>query len=567
MITRNIMINKKDIKEVIILFLVLMIGCFFIPGCEGDSTYLSEQSLSLTPSFGQDALLQANKEEPSSDLPFAYAQTAWPTIHRDSRNSNYLPSATTERVKPKWHALYDEYAAVIAPVVIGPEGNIYFTTGKEQEYGNLHAFNRDGHELWRSYLLDCGALTSSPLLGREGDLYLSDSDEFFSFSPDGTLKWICPGIEGPFASTSFSLSGFIIGINRDGLVYVFDPHDGQLAATPLELPGQSPGDYYRVPTSPGLWEGMVSDENDLPKSEIYNGLMGYQFKVTNTPAVNPVNGRIYIIGTVKNPLPPLIQGRLYGIDFYPPSGQIPGQLQLAFQSKMGHGSGSSPVISRDGSHIYTLDGNGMLCAFNIDGKRVWRLHIGRMPGSPTIGADGNIYAVSGKYLYAIKDFGPLGKILWEKNLQDKILAWLPDPSPFPEIKSSLERTSPLIVCNSVISASQNFLYLTVMSGYNSFQEGGVLPIFLPMESFLVVLTPPSQDEESGESGAIIKSIIELPDTTEGIITLDQDGTIFCTHASISSSIAYAFSQKVGFELRAPIGGVTVLEPERAEIGD
>lgn len=100
------------------ILISLLVGYLFYPGFKGETT--------------------------------PYAQSSWPAIHRDSRNSDYLPLMTNAQLNLKWHALKDEYSAVLTAVVIGPEGNIYFTTGKEEEYGNLHAFDSEGNEVWRS---------------------------------------------------------------------------------------------------------------------------------------------------------------------------------------------------------------------------------------------------------------------------------------------------------------------------------------------------------------------------------------------------------------------------------
>ncbi|MEW6380155.1 MAG: PQQ-binding-like beta-propeller repeat protein [bacterium] len=495
------------------------------------------------------------------DLPFQYAQTSWPTIHRDSRNSNYLPFTTSSKLKPKWHALEGEYSAVITPPVIGPEGHIYFTTGREEEYGNLHAFDWEGNELWRSYLPDGGAFGSSPLIDRDGDLYLADLDEFFSFHSDGSLKWKC-SIDGPFASTVFSLDGHIIGINVDGQVYALDPRDGRMAAPPLDLPGPPPGEFYRIPAPPGLWKGMVNENGPITVSEAFNGLMGYRFKITNTPVVNPANGRIYILGSVKSAdRGSVIQGRFYGIDFVPGKNNKPGELRLVFQSKINAGSGSSPAISADGRHIYALDGAGVLHAFDKNGERVWKLHVGTMPASPTIGPDGTIYCVSGSALHAIKDSGDSGTIAWELDFTDAAAKKLSDsPSPWIE-KFSSRKVKPTVNCNSVVSSSKNHLYLTLSAGYEISRERGNIPLFLPLQSLLVVVSPPGI---AGVQRAKISSIIELPDTNEGILTLDKSGTVFCSHASIATSSAYYIAQRMmGAEIDfpRPIGGVTVLVPE------
>ncbi|MEW5802273.1 MAG: PQQ-binding-like beta-propeller repeat protein [bacterium] len=497
-------------------------------------------------------------QESNGLLP-AYAQSSWPSIHRDSRNSDYLPSLTAGQLKSKWHALSGEYSSVLTAVVIGPEGHIYFTTGKEESYGNLHAFDKQGNELWRSYLPDNGAFCSAPLLDRQGNIYLGDSDEFFCFYPDGNLKWKCSGVEGPFASACFSLDGHIIGIGVSGLVYVFDPQDGHVVVPPLELPGQSPDSAYKIPTPPGLWQGMVSNGDHLTISDIFNGLMGRQYKITNTPAVNPVNGRVYISGTVRSYALSDVQGRFFGVDFIPATVDTPAKLQLAFQTEMEPGSGSSPAISPNGSHIYTLDDKGTLYAFDTEGENVWTLDVQAQPASPAIGQDGTIYGVSKSQVYAVKDLGDSGQILWRLDFNDTIIgnllnSFLPVPS---RDENPSQRVKPSMQCNSVVSVSKNHLYLTMALGYEVSLQEETFSHLYPLRNLLVVLTPFDSQKRFLPT---INSFAELPDTSESVLTLDKDGTVYCAHGSVSSSVAYSISQRMGINIQKPEGGVSVLEP-------
>jgi hypothetical protein len=324
---------------------------------------------------------------------------------------------------------------------------------------------------------------------------------------------------------------------------------------------------------------MVSSaEEGISVGEIFNCLMGYQFKVTNTPVVNPVNGRIYIIGNVKTAdHSNTVQGRFYGIDFTPGSGDVPGGLRLAFQTKISSGSGASPAISPDGSHIYVLDGAGVLNAFSQDGKNAWRLRIGVMPASPAIGPDGTIYCVSRSTLYAVKDSGNSGSTIWEKDLTQTGSEMLPDPPPsWVEENTYRREARPRVKCNSVVSISKNYLYLALSVGYElksertdpddipnpsyGLIEKNDLLNYFPVKYLLVVIAPPASAGNSN-SEPMISSVIELPDTSEGIVSLDEKGAVFCSHASIVSSIAYYNSQKIGFDFRRPVGGVSVLGPE------
>ncbi|MEW6379577.1 MAG: PQQ-binding-like beta-propeller repeat protein [bacterium] len=545
--------SKKFLLIPIIIFFISRLPLYSRPMAE--AAFLSGRK-EWSPGFSTSGIQITNTaDEPG--LLSSYAQTCWPSIHRDSRNSNYVPFVTAAQLEPKWHALMDEYSAVLTAAVIGPEGNVYFTTGKEESYGNLHAFDRQGNELWRSYLPDNGALCSAPLIDRQGDIYLGDSDEFFSFHPDGSLKWKNSGINGPFASAAFTRDGYIVGIGASGWTYVFDPENGHLAAPPMEIPGQSPGKSYKVFTPPGLWQGMICDGDHLTINEIFNGLLGFEFKIANTPGVNPVNGRIYITGSIKSPVSLEIQGRFYGIDFIPPTSQESGRLQLAFQTPMEPGSGSSPAISADGSRIYALDNKGTLYAFDADGTKAWTLGMKAKPASPTIGPDGTIYGVSEGLLYAIKDRGSSGEILWKMDFSETMIATLfnslsslVENLPYQVIKSAIQ-------CNSVVTASKNHLYLTLALGYEFALGESNLSNVYPLKSYLVVLTPSSKQKKTLP---LITSIVEIPDTSESVISLDKDGTVFCAHASITSSIAYSIAQRLGFDPEKPSGGVSVLAP-------
>jgi len=367
--------RKKFGFFIIIIFIFV---CFFYPCLNGEAISLNKRKTYFiidTEKFSNTLQYQSDWE-----LPFHYAQTSWPSIHRDSRNSKYLPFITTDQLTLIWRAIEKDYAAVITPVIIGPEGNLYFTTGKDKSYGNLHAFDNGGNELWRRYLLDSGAFISSPIADFKGDLYIGDSDEFFSFHSDGTLKWKCSGIEGPFASTVISQDGYIISINRDGLIYVFDPETGEPAAQPLELPGQSPGEDYKIFPPPGLWKDMVYEMKDLTISDIYNAHTGHQFKITKAPALNPLNGRIYIAGTAKSSgYSSSVKGRLYGLDFFPDTNNSSGQMVLVFEKIIDQPCGTSPCISPDGKHIYLIDKKGTFYTFNENGQEIWRLSLDIIP--------------------------------------------------------------------------------------------------------------------------------------------------------------------------------------------
>ncbi|MFQ6009379.1 MAG: hypothetical protein ACE5K8_10575, partial [Candidatus Zixiibacteriota bacterium] len=76
-----------------------------------------------------------------------YAQTDWPTLHRDSMNSDYVPFAGPDSLVTNWTAL--DRQSVLTAVTIGPEGNLYVTTGiGAGKKEHLYAFDRNGDLIW-----------------------------------------------------------------------------------------------------------------------------------------------------------------------------------------------------------------------------------------------------------------------------------------------------------------------------------------------------------------------------------------------------------------------------------
>ena len=76
----------------------------------------------------------------TNTLPFdngvTYGQTPWSGAHRDSRNSDYIPLPSPDRMKRTWSGI--ENAAFFMPPTLGAEGNIYATSGAGPGHSHLH---------------------------------------------------------------------------------------------------------------------------------------------------------------------------------------------------------------------------------------------------------------------------------------------------------------------------------------------------------------------------------------------------------------------------------------------
>jgi len=478
-----------------------------------------------------------------------YAQTSWPGLHRDSRNSDFAPFVAPVESEEKWTALGAkdpdglgglDGAAVLTAVTIGSEGNLYVTTGKGVGYSSLHAFDRDGNHLWSSAPvvgiddLDAVAVGSSAIVDSDGDLYISDYNQLWAFHPDGNVKWVVP-IPANFVTTAFTVDGYVGGITRNGEVLILNRDNGSLVAPILDLPGGA--GPPAPPTPPGLWKNLM---DPLIINDMYAAFFGYKFEVVNTPAVNPINNRIYIAAAGAAP----DRGAFYGIDF------TPGNLTIAFETPMGPGSGTSPAISPDGWRVYAADGVGNMYAFDADtGAIWWTFPVGDTAGSPSISPEGIIYSLGDGLVHAIADRGTFAQLLWSKNFDSIASQYLP---PYPPEDPEIYPTSRV---DSIISVTPNYLYVVANLGYEIFLPVYGKYFFVPNMTVMLIMDP--------ANGSVVESPVELRDTCDGVITIGSDGSLYITHGSTARSIVYyAMNELLPEPLRVekPIAGISAIEP-------
>ncbi len=479
-------------------------------------------------------LVSALRDKPAAGL--HYAKSPWPTIHRDSRNSDYAPIGVSPNVQVNWTAL--EGAALLVGPIIGSNGQLYITSGRGRGHSHLHAFNREGEALWETKPMetladfDHTAIVSAPIVDTENHIFAADSNQLWSFTSQGDVRWTVHlpdyGIKGFFVTPIFNHQGKVGGVSTDGKVAFFERETGELAYPILNLPSR-PGPASQPPP-PGLWEGgLVAPEFIRP---LWDLTYGRGLKVSNTPAVHPETGRIFVTAGGQN----ANQGVLYGLDPHDRG------VDIAFQTSMGQGSGASPAISPDGNRVYAVDDDGKMTAMDtLTGEPIWEIENTMGQASPSIGPDGTIYSFAGLAGTIVAVDGVTGQIKWKRqynHLARSHLTWIP----------FLDR---ITTVDGLITVTDSGLFAFFDLNYEL--RGGDQPYPQPRQVRV--------GQIDSETGKILASF-SSPDTSSAFLVPDLDGRSYLSLSGAASSIAYyGVNPKLPRFLRVkdkPVAGLVAL---------
>jgi len=477
-----------------------------------------------------------------------YAQTVWPAGHRDSGNTDYVPVVMSRDNRIRRRLLAGH--PIFWPPLSGPRGQFYVTSGKGPGHSNLHAFDSDGELLWKAAPqrslddLDSFAIINAPVVDRDGDIYVGDRNQLWALRPNGAVKWVAAlepyGVDWGFMTVVISGQGTVGGVSTNGKVIFFRTRDGELAVPVLDLPGgQGPPAEDSPPGS--LWKGLM---DPAIRPFVFNLIQGWEMEVANTPALHPETGRIYVTAAGIAPG----TGLLYGIDVRADG------LEIAFQTEMGGGSGTSPAISHDGEQVYALDEAGHMVAVNAHtGAKIWETSAGGGgSASPSVGPDGTIYSAHQDHLLAFRSDGSLA---WRRDFGAFCGAHIPTLDGF----WSWIFSEPVAFANSLFTLAEREGWLNVVCGYHielmpSRSQRTRVP--LPRKSFVVAIDL--------EDGAPIDPPLPIPETSEGFITPTLDGNTFVTLSGAITSIFYHMLNPWLPERlevpREPEAGLLLLEP-------
>ena len=468
------------------------------------------------------------KDKTALNLSAQYAQTLWPTGHRDASNTDYVPMVLGTPVAVEHTALHGH--PIFWPPAIAPDGTLYVTTGKGPGESHLFALDAQGKIKWSAKPqtstsdLDSYAIINAPVIDSQGDIYVGDKDQLWAFKPDSTVKWVIDltqyGVDWGFVTVVLNARGEVGGVTTNGKVIFVSRTDGALAHPVLDLPGGDGPPAQDTPP-PDLWKDLMDPEI---KPFMFNLIQGWQMEVANTPALHPMTGRMYITAAgVKAGT-----GTLYGID------ATDDGLKIAFQAPMGGGSGTSPAVSHDGARVYALDENGVMVAVDAQtGARVWQSEGGGGgSASPSVAADETVYTANQDRMTA---FSADGKTRWSRSYTALCESQLDEPG---GVWNWLLR-KPVAFIDSIITVGTDTGWINIVCG-NEFRfvparnERTRVPI--PRLSLVVTF--------SLADGSLVGDPLPIPETSEGFITPLGEGRAVVTSSGAITSIFYYMANRI-----------------------
>jgi putative pyrroloquinoline-quinone binding quinoprotein len=184
---------------------------------------------------------------PELDGPVSPYASSWAAVHADAANTDYSPVDPGADVALAWEEHIDGGLRVgplpwtinLGPT-LDPDGNLYLTSSEP----GCHLRSLDGAtgELrWCAADIDLLAVSSSPLIDRDGVLYMADGAGLHALDPDGSRRWLVP-LDGVPLSVQFTSQGHLAFVTHTGTAYVLDRRDGRSLVDPVDL---APGVEWR----------------------------------------------------------------------------------------------------------------------------------------------------------------------------------------------------------------------------------------------------------------------------------------------------------------------------------
>jgi hypothetical protein len=252
------------------------------------------------------------------------------------------------------------YELIDGGIKIGTDGTIYFQTLRPMGQAKMWAINSDGTYKWHDSIIGYAysdMLHHCPCIGDDGYIYVTDSGgQLWKFDSDGNSLWdaVYVNYTTKWPGSLDDDNNFYVACDSGRDVNKFAPDGTQLWVTPQ-------------------WD----------------------FNLHCSPA-HDSDGYIYATGGWDSTYPGY---RLRKMD--------PSDGSTVWEHPLDAISTAMMAVSADG-YIYIGCGNGTsygpgLQCWDTDGNQIFNLTLPYMAGSPAIGADGTVYVIANRILYAVGD--------------------------------------------------------------------------------------------------------------------------------------------------------------------
>jgi outer membrane protein assembly factor BamB len=192
-------------------------------------------------------------------------------------------------------------------------------------------------------------------------------------------------------SAQFTPAGRLLFVTHVGVVYVLERATGEPVVAPVELVPDPAWD-----PATGLW-ACARGTQGCPSA--------------NTIAVDPRSGRFYFTF-----FPPgAAQAGVRAMEVR--EGDDPAVVPVWTNDALPGGSGSSPVLSADGSRLYVTDNVDSVHAIDTaTGESIWTFPIGFASAGSLSVSPGGLLIPSGGPLMALRDAGDHARLLWRAGI-------------------------------------------------------------------------------------------------------------------------------------------------------
>ncbi|MBC8183424.1 PQQ-like beta-propeller repeat protein [candidate division KSB1 bacterium] len=308
-----------------------------------------------------------NNIHPQQDIPWpSLADSPWPSPH-----GNVQCNGRSKYIGPRegivaWIFTDERFVNENSGVVLGSDGTIYFTAGKNSRVMKryLYALKPVGSLKWKKEIE--GKFASTPILGTGDIIYVPTYfGPIYAFNPDGTLKW-------KYGTSMYCSHTFSPVIGLDGSIYFADNY----------------GNWHAI-NADGTLKWM--NEEKANSSEI----LPYSYSLVMSP-----DGAVIYGGG--------LDATLNAFDAQ--TGTI------LWEVPTGRNLIASPLVDSNGNiYFFQFDSTGYhICSINSEGKLRWKgNHKLNWWISFHMDKDGNIYAYSEDQ--RILSFDYEGNLRWSSS--------------------------------------------------------------------------------------------------------------------------------------------------------